>query len=142
MSSLNRVILIGRLTRDVDKRATPSGLSYARFTLAVDRRGRKNNDGNNTDFIPVVAWDKLADICGQYLSKGKLVAIDGRLQTRTYEQDGVKRSAFDVVAEDMRMLSPRDGGSRSNDSYGGYDSAPAQDPYAGDGGLDAGDIPF
>ncbi|MDO5295348.1 MAG: single-stranded DNA-binding protein [bacterium] len=147
MSSLNRVILIGRLACDVEQKATPNGVAYARFRLAVDRRARKGSGEQTADFIPIVAWDRLAEICGQYLTKGKLVAIEGRLQTRTYETaDGQKRSAFDVVADDMRMLSTKDSSApRANDGYAGGFGAPApQDPYAnaGDDNLDEDNIPF
>lgn len=148
MSSLNRVILIGRLACDVEQKATAGGVAYARFRLAVDRRARKGSGEQTADFIPIVAWDRLAEICGQYLTKGKLVAIEGRLQTRTYEAaDGQKRSAFDVVADDMRMLSTKDSGSapRSSDGFGGGYNAPApNDPYAnaGDDNLDEDSIPF
>lgn len=107
MSSLNRVILIGRVVAPPEMRYTPSGKAVANFRLAVDRRG-KNDEA---DFIPIVAWERLAEICGEFLSKGKLIAIEGRLQTRTYEtKDGQKRSAFDIVADDMRMLSGRNEG--------------------------------
>ena len=107
MSSLNRIILIGRVVAQPEMRYTPSGKAVANFRLAVDRRG-KNDEA---DFIPIVAWERTAEICGEFLAKGKLVAIDGRLQTRTYEtKDGQKRSAFDVVADDMRMLSGRNEG--------------------------------
>lgn len=120
MSSLNRVILIGRLCADPDLKFTPSGKAVANFRLAVDRRGRSDGE-SNADFIPVVAWERLAEICGEFLAKGKLVAIEGRLQTRTYEtQDGQKRSAFDVVATEMQMLSPR--------GEGEGQGAPAQRP--------------
>ena len=104
MSSLNRVILIGRLVAAPEMRYTPSGKAVANFRLAVDRRG-KNDEA---DFIPIVAWERLAEICGEFLTKGKLVAIEGRLQTRTYEtKDGQKRSAFDIVADDMRVAAQR-----------------------------------
>lgn len=107
MSSLNRVILIGRVVAQPEMRYTTTGKAVANFRLAVDRRGRGDGE-NNADFIPIVAWERLAEICGEFLTKGKLVAIEGRLQTRTYEtQDGQKRSAFDVVATEMQMLSPR-----------------------------------
>ena len=107
MSSLNRVILIGRVVAQPDLRYTQNGKAVANFRLAVDRRG-KNDEA---DFIPIVAWERTAEICGEFLAKGKLVAIEGRLQTRTYEtKDGQKRSAFDVVADDMRMLSGRNEG--------------------------------
>lgn len=105
MSSFNKVILIGRLTRDPELRYTPSGIPVAHFTLAVDRnRGSKEGE-RETDFIDIVAWQKLAEICQQYLGKGRLVAVDGRLQIRNYEtQDGQKRKAVEVVASDMRIL--------------------------------------
>ena len=110
MSSLNRVILIGRVVAQPEMRYTTSGKAVANFRLAVDRRGRGDGE-NNADFIPIVAWERTAEICGEFLTKGKLVAIEGRLQTRTYEtKDGQKRSAFDIVADDMRMLSGRNEG--------------------------------
>lgn len=110
MSSLNRIILIGRVVAQPEMRYTTTGKAVANFRLAVDRRGRGDSE-NNADFIPIVAWERLAEICGEFLAKGKLVAIEGRLQTRTYEtKDGQKRSAFDIVADDMRMLSGRNEG--------------------------------
>ena len=118
MSSLNRVILIGRVVAPPEMRYTTSGKAVASFRLAVDRRGRSDGE-NNADFIPIVAWERLAEICNEFLAKGKLIAIDGRLQTRTYEaQDGQKRTAFEVVASDMQMLSGR--------SEGEGQAAPAQ----------------
>lgn len=122
MSSLNRVILIGRVVGPPELRYTTNGKAVASFRIAVDRRGRKDQE-NNADFIPIVAWERLAEICNEFLSKGKLVAIEGRLQTRTYETpDGQKRSAFDVVADDMRMLGGRseDGAPPANGGGGGY----------------------
>ena len=82
-------------------RYTQSGKAFATFSLAVDRR--KDKDGNKTaDFIPCVAWDKLAEVIANNLTKGRRIGIEGRLQTRTYEaQDGTKRSAFDIVVNEM-----------------------------------------
>lgn len=117
MSSLNRVILIGRVVAPPEMRYTTNGKATCAFRLAVDRRGKDAG----ADFIPIVAWERLAEVCNEFLAKGKLVAIEGRLQTRTYEaQDGQKRSAFDVVAENMQMLSSR--------SEGEGQAAPAQQP--------------
>ena len=114
MSSLNRVILVGRVVAQPDLRYTTTGKAVASFRMAVDRRGRSGGE-SNADFIPIVTWERLAEICNEFLTKGKLIAIEGRLQTRTYETaDGQKRSAFDVVADDMRML-----GSRSESEGGG-----------------------
>ena len=133
--SLNRVILIGRLACDVEKKTTQTGVTYSRFRLAVDRRRGKNADAANTaDFIPIVAWDRLAEICADYLTKGKLVAIEGRLQVRTYEVDGQKRTGFDVVADDMRMLSSKDGASRSGGSSNYGAPAAPQDPFGSPSG--------
>jgi len=110
MSSLNRVVLIGRVVAPPEMRYTTSGKAVASFRLAVDRRGRSDGE-NNADFIPVVAWERLAEICNEFLAKGKLIAVDGRLQTRKYEtQDGQKRTAFEVVASDMQILGSRSDG--------------------------------
>ena len=102
---LNRIILIGRLTRDPELRYTPNGKAVASFSLAVDR-GRTNAQGEKeTDFIDIVVWDKQAETCANYLGKGRLVAVEGRLQIRSYEtQDGQKRKAAEVVAQNVRFL--------------------------------------
>lgn len=105
---LNRIVIIGRLTRDPEMRQTPSGTAVCTFTLAVDRSFKSANGERETDFIPVVAWRQLGENCAQYLAKGKLAAVDGRLQIRTYQaQDGSKRTAAEVVADNVRFLSPK-----------------------------------
>ena len=105
---LNRIVIIGRLTRDPEMRQTPSGMAVCTFTLAVDRSFKSANGERETDFIPVVAWRQLGENCAQYLAKGKLAAVDGRLQIRTYQaQDGSKRTAAEVVADNVRFLSPK-----------------------------------
>jgi single-strand DNA-binding protein len=102
---LNRVVLIGRLTRDPELRYVPSGQPVATFTVAVDRPFANQQGERGTDFIPIVAWRKLAEQASQYLSKGRLVAVEGRLQIRDYEtQDGQKRRAAEVVADGIRFL--------------------------------------
>lgn len=119
MASLNKVILIGRLTHDPELRYTPNGQPVANFSLAVDRKMSKNDE---TDFIPVVAWRRLAEICNEFLHKGKLVAIEGRLQVRSYEdKEGRRQRAFEVVADDMQMLDrgPGAGGSGGGGGGGG-----------------------
>lgn len=136
MASLNKIILVGRLTADPELRYTPSGAPVANFTLAVDRKFSKADE---TDFIPVVAWRRLAEICNEFLNKGKLVAVEGRLQTRTYEdRDGQRRKAFEVVADDMQMLDrgPGGGGGGGGQSSGARRSAPSQAPAAVGGGYD------
>lgn len=99
---LNKVILIGRLTNDPEKRDFSNG-TVANFTLAVDRQGKGGK--KETDFIPVVAWQKLAEVVANNLGKGRLVAVDGRLQIRSYDDSqGVKRRVAEVVANDVRFL--------------------------------------
>lgn len=100
---LNKVILIGRLTRDPEVRYTQSGKAVTSFDIAVDRP--KFGDTQETDFIPIVTWGKLAETCGNFLNKGRLVAVDGRLQIRSYEtQDGQKRRVAEVVSDGVRFL--------------------------------------
>jgi single-strand DNA-binding protein len=108
---LNRVILIGRLTRDPELRVTSqSGVSVATFTVAVDRPYQSQGGQRETDFIDCVAWRRLAETVAEHMKKGRLVAVDGRLQIRSYEtQDGQRRRVAEVVADDVRFLDrPRD----------------------------------
>lgn len=112
---LNRVILIGRLTRDPELRYTPNGTAVATFTLAVDRKFKREE----ADFIPIVVWTKLAEHCANYLGKGRLVAVEGRIQVRTYEsQEGQKKWVTEVVAEDVRFLD-KAGASGGSSEYAG-----------------------
>lgn len=102
---LNRIILIGRLTRDPELRYTPSGKAVAGFTLAVDRPRGGQSAEREADFIDIVVWDKQAEVCANHLGKGRLVAVEGRLQIRSYEtQDGQRRKAAEVVASSVRFL--------------------------------------
>ncbi len=115
---LNRVVLIGRLVRDPELRYTPSGAAVANFTLAVDRQFTTKQGTRETDFIDVVVWQKLAETVANNLGKGRLVAVEGRLQVRSYEtQEGQKRKAAEVVADNVRFLDwPKD--RQGNDSDG------------------------
>ncbi len=108
---LNRVILIGRLTRDPELRYTASGVALATFSLAVDRSYVNQQGERETDFIRITVWRKLAEICAEHLNKGRLVAVEGRIQTRSYETpEGERRQVTDVVADDVRFLDwPKDG---------------------------------
>ncbi len=117
MSSFNKAILVGRLTKDPEIKYTPQGTQLAKFGLAVSRVRSKNDE---VDFINITAWGKLAEICGQYLRKGKLVLIEGEIRTRKYEtQDGQKRTSFEVNAANMQML-----GGRGDSGGSGYSDAP------------------
>lgn len=103
---MNKVILVGRLTKDPEVKTTTTGKTVATFTLAIDRRFKNRDGQKEADFIPIVFWEKPAEILGQYLSKGSQVAISGRLQTRNYEgQDGQRRYITEVVGEEFTFLS-------------------------------------
>ena len=115
----NKVFLIGRLTRDPEQRYTPSGIAVSRFTIAINRSFKGKDGESEADFIRIVAWRKLAEICGEYLKKGMLVHIDGRLQIDTYEKDGEQVTSSEVVADNMQMLErkgtvPPEGGVATN----------------------------
>ena len=101
---LNRVILIGRLTKDPDLRYTPSGVACTQFNLAVDRQ-YKSEGQPDADFIPIVTWRQTAEACANYLRKGRLCAVEGRIQTRNYENnEGRKVYVTEVVADNVRFL--------------------------------------
>jgi single-strand DNA-binding protein len=122
---MNTVILIGRLTRDPELRYTNSGHAVANFTLAVDRPFSKEKE---TDFIPIIVWQKQAENCAEYLLKGSQVAVEGRLQVRGYEdKQGNKRTATEVVASSVQFLDTRkrerDLADQAADMFGG-DSVP------------------
>jgi single-strand DNA-binding protein len=118
MASFNKVILMGNLTRDPDVRATgASGMKVARLGLAVNER-RRDRNGQMQDFpvfVDVDAWDKLAELCGQFLSKGSPVLVEGRLQMDTWEKDGVRHQKLKVRAVTIKFLAPR-GDARSQQS--------------------------
>lgn len=131
---MNKVVIIGRLTKDPELKYTPGqGTAVTTVTLAVDRQ--KTKDGKKeADFIPVVIWGKSAEATAQYMSKGKLIGIAGRIQTRSYEaKEGGKRYVTEVIAEDIQFLEwakDTDGGSSSGSDY--EEMTP----------IDDGDIPF
>lgn len=102
---LNRVILIGRLVRDPELRYTPSGTAVTNFTIAVDRPFSGKQGERQTDFIDIVVWQKQAEVCHRNLTKGRLVAVEGRLQIRSYEDtQGIRRRAAEIVADTVRFL--------------------------------------
>ncbi len=118
--SLNKVLLIGNLGKDPELSYTPSGVAVAKFSVATGERW-KDQEGNmqeRTEWHNIVAWRKLAEICGQYLKKGSKVYLEGRLQTRSWDDKntGQKRYATEVVADDLIMLDSRGGGASSAQS--------------------------
>ena len=120
---LNRIVLVGRLTKDPEIRYTGQGKPVTNFTLAVDRPFANSEGNREADFIDIVCWGKLAETAGNHLKKGRLVAAEGRLQIRSYEtQDGSKRRAAEVVADGVRFLDkPRDGESQTSDESANYE---------------------
>src|SRR5579862_888060 len=105
--SINKVILIGRLGKDPELKYTPSGVPFAKFSLATDEsfKDRNGEQQKHTEWHNIVAWNKLAEICGEYLTKGKQVYIEGRIRSRQWEdQDKNKRTAYEIIARDMKML--------------------------------------
>lgn len=154
---LNRVILIGRLTRDPELRYTPSGVAVTQFTLACDRPFSNNQGEREADFIPIVTWRQLAETCANYLRKGRLTAVEGRIQVRSYDNnEGRRVYVTEVVADNVRFL---ESSNRSNDEagfsggsgYGGRENQyntrndSKQDPFANDGSpidLSDDDLPF
>jgi len=129
--SFNQVILMGNLTRDPELRTTPNGSNVCSFSLALNR-SYKNAEGNwveATDFIDIVAWGPLGERVAQYLSKGRPALVNGRLQSRSWEQDGAKRSKVEVVAQDVTFLGGPGGGQAGGSSDSDSDEpAPAASP--------------
>jgi single-strand DNA-binding protein len=142
--SFNRITLVGNLTRDPEIRYVGSGAAVTKFTLAVNRRSKQQEE---TDYIDCVAWDKLAETCNTYLKKGMSCLVDGRLSIRSYDdKDGNKRKATEVVVNTMQML---DRANRGGGEGGGYDRPRAAAPSNGNGSgehydsaLDEEEIPF
>lgn len=125
--SFNQVILMGNLTRDPELRTTPNGQSVCSFSLALNR-SYKGSDGNwqeATDYVDVVAWGPLGERVQQYVTKGRPVLVSGRLQSRSWEQDGQKRSKVEVVAQDVTFLGGRGEGGGSEGGSGYEASSPA-----------------
>ena len=143
---MNKVILIGNLTRDPETRTTSQGTTLCSFGLAVNRR-RKSEGQPDVDFFNVTAWRQLGDLCARYLSKGRKVCVVGQIQIRTYDaQDGTKRTAVDIVAEDIEFLSSaRD--ADGNAGSAGNTAVPALTPSgeydtSGFSRVDADELPF
>ncbi|AVK85291.1 single-stranded DNA-binding protein [Lysinibacillus sp. B2A1] len=167
---INRVILVGRLTKDIDLSYTPQGIAKAQFTLAVNRSFANQSGEREADFIQIQAWRKQAENAANYLKKGSLVGIDGKLQSGSYERDGQRIYFTNVVADSIQFLEPRNsaGGSQSASNYesstntgetyqggsqghyGGNNNQPSytrvdDDPFANSKGpieVDETDLPF
>jgi single-strand DNA-binding protein len=155
--SVNQVILMGNLTRDPELRQTPSGQSVCSFSLALNR-AYKGQDGEwqeATDYIDCVCWGPLAERVAQYLNKGRRALVQGRLQSRSWEQEGQKRSKVEVLANDVTFVDSRGTGDGASSSASGDDPAPSAAPSSkptkkkddvvediGDEPINLDDIPF
>lgn len=105
---MNKWVGVGRSVRDSEVRSTTTGKQVATFTLAVDRDFKNAQGEREADFIPCVVWGKLAEVCGKYVTKGKQIAVCGRIQTRTYDaQDGSKRYITEIIVSDLQLLGSR-----------------------------------
>ena len=117
---LNRVVLIGRLTKDPELRYTPNGIAVTTFTLAVERNFKNAQGEKETDFFSCSTFKGLAELCSNYLTKGKLASVDGRIQIRTYnDKDGQKHWVTEIIAENVQFLSPKNGQRATESSLGG-----------------------
>lgn len=156
---MNRVVLVGRLTKDPELKFTPNGIAVATFTLAVNRSFTNANGEREADFINCIVWRKPAENVANFLKKGSLAGVDGRVQTRHYEgQDGKRVYVTEVVAESVQFLEPKKDGGGTRDDYADKAKKEADrafgneqpytkvdtDPFAGGGQIDISDddLPF
>ncbi len=145
---MNKLTIIGNLTRDPEVRTTATGINVCSFTVAVNRRGRRDDQNGQpeADFFRVTAWRQLADICGKYLAKGRKVAVIGPVSVHTYTgSDGTTRASLEVTADDVEFLSSRN----DAEAAGGYTtpaaeapSVPAETPAAGFTAVETDELPF
>jgi single-strand DNA-binding protein len=148
MGSLNKVMLIGNLGKDPEIRAIPSGVKVANFSIATTERYTDKNGQkvDKTEWHNIVMWRGLAEVAEKYLKKGKQIFVEGRLQTRSWDdQTGQKKYMTEIVADNMVMLgSPRDGGGEASESYTRNENAPPRETPSGSGLPPApeDDLPF
>ena len=117
---MNKVFLIGNLTRDPEMRTTPSGVGVCSFSIAVNRKIQSKTGEKKTDYFDIITWRSLAELCGRYLSKGRKVAVVGELQNRSYEtKDGAKRYVTEILASEVEFLSPVNGSTEGHNKRQG-----------------------
>ena len=155
---MNKIILVGRLTKDPEIRSTSAGITTANFTVAVNRRYKNKEGGYDADFLPCVAFRTTADFVGKFFKKGSLIGVEGSVQTRSYDaQDGTKRYVTEVVVENVEFVGGKnEGTAQSNNDYADAPSEapidvmpeydiPASDPYENydkEVSLSDNDLPF
>ena len=142
---INKVILVGRLGKDPEIRSTPGGQTVAKFTMATDERftDKSGEKQERTEWHNIVAWARLAEICGQYLRKGSLVYIEGSIRTDSWEdkESGQKKYRTEIIAREMKMLDRKREGGDEGGSYGGGSRRPAA-ATAGGGMEEEDEVPF
>ncbi len=140
MAGINKVILVGRLGKDPEVRYTPSGAAVANFTIATSEEWKDKDSGQKqerTEWHRIVAWRRLGEICGEYLRKGSQIYIEGKLQTKSWEdRDGNKRYTTEIIAQNMQMLGSANRGARTMDQ--GDPGFPVEEPIS----VPEDDIPF
>jgi single-strand DNA-binding protein len=147
-ANINRVVLVGNLTRDPELRHTPSGMAVCSLRIAVNTRRKDGSTGEWTEkpnYFDITVWGNQGESCAQYLSKGRPVAIDGRLEWREWDaQDGTKRQAVEVIADSVQFLGSREGGGESSGGGGGNQFVPAGASAGSDADFQGSDddIPF
>ncbi|MEG2002270.1 MAG: single-stranded DNA-binding protein [Clostridia bacterium] len=117
---MNKVILTGNLTRDPELSTVSSGISVCKFGIAVQRKFKKPDGDYEVDFFNVTAWRSTAEFCNTYLKKGSKIGIVGTIQTRTYEQDGVKKYATDIIADEVEFLTSKSDSGNTGSAGGNY----------------------
>ena len=129
---LNRVVLVGRLTKDPDLRYTPNGVAVANFTIAVNRPFSNQQGNREADFINCVVWRRPAENLANYMKKGSLIGVDGRVQTRSFEgQDGKMVYVTEIVADSVQFLESKGGSSQGDQGGQGYQQNRNQNQYQG-----------
>jgi single-strand DNA-binding protein len=133
---MNRVVLVGRLTKDPELKYTPNGVAVATFTLAVNRQFKGPNGESEADFLNIVVWRKAAENVSNFLKKGSLAGVDGRIQIRTYEQDGKRNYMTEIVADSVQFLE------RKNSEEAPRTNQPKEPAYSGGIDVSDDDLPF
>ncbi len=139
---INRVVLTGRVTKNLELKSTKSGISVCQFTLAVNRSFKNKSGERETDFISCVAWQKTAEVMSKYVKRGSAIGVDGRIQTRNYEnKDGQRVYVTEVVVENFSFLGGQDEGGQRQQSK---QSSAQSDPFTSSGSeeLDLSNLPF
>lgn len=139
---MNKIILIGNLTRDPESNTTQGGVTFTRFTIAVNRPFTNGQGERLADYFDIICWRQLAERCAKYLYKGSKVGINGSVQRRQYEdRDGIKRTSFDVVADEVEFLTPKSSG-MSREPSSGYMPEEPHSAISDMQPVDNDDLPF